>query len=94
LLKFVKANPFNHQRNVPTPDDTTDKVDRSQTYNINLFCTRKSLPKPTLKSNLSNKQNLRLVEVIVNNSIANVIADTGATVSVCGNTSKEMEPSR
>jgi len=83
FTKVCKSKSFNHQRNVPTSDDTPDKVDSFQTYNINLFCIRKSLPKATLKSNLSNKQNFK-VEVIVNNSLANVIADTGATLSVCG----------
>ena len=82
FAKVCKSKSFNDQRNVPTLDDT-DKTGNSQTYNINLFHIRKSLPKPTLKSNLSNKQNFK-VEVIVNNSLAKVIADTGATVSVCG----------
>ena len=57
--------------------DSENQQNTDEIYNINLF-------RITTSSNRSNQYNGNFkVEVIVNNSLAKVIADTGAKVSVC-----------
>ena len=75
-------------RKVETPGDATSgnsENDGEDTYNINLFRVKKSTnsPKPKLLSNHTNKHDFK-VQVVIHNSVDNVIADTGARVSVCG----------
>lgn len=73
-----KKQPINQTEvlnNTPTNHEQHDQAD-AQTYNVKLFHIRKSLsgPKPKLKSNLDFR-----VEVVVNNHLAKVIVDTGAS---------------
>ena len=66
----------------PTDDSDTAEEDL---YNINIFCTKSTnkSPPPKLLSRAPKKNDFK-VQVIVNNSLDSVIADTGAQVSVCG----------
>ena len=57
-------------------------IAKDDEYNINIFCVNKSTKaQPTLKSPRCKEYK---VQVMVNNSLTSVIADTGAKVSVCG----------
>ena len=55
---------------------------KESTYNVNLFRIESSYT--TVKPKLSIKNSDFKVQVIVNNNSTSVIADTGATISVCG----------
>ena len=68
-----------------TNEDIHDADGENTTYNINLFVINSSLktPKPKLRSNMSNRHDFS-VQVVVNNTLERVLADTGAKVSVCG----------
>ena len=66
----------------PTDDSDTAEEDL---YNITIFRTKSTnkSPRPKLLSHAPKKNDFK-VQVIVNNSLDSVIADTGARVSVCG----------
>ena len=58
-----------------------------QMYNVNLFqiTPMQQSKKPTLQSNIQQKNDFK-VQVVANNHLQYVIADTGARVSVCDTT--------
>ena len=64
-------------------DGSIDQTDASanSAYNINIFRVKSNKPQPALKSKQHKDYK---VQVMVNNSLTSVIADTGAKVSVCG----------
>ena len=71
------------QDDIPTNKlENNEPVNNLNDYDVNLFIinSSKNLPKPKLKSHLTNDF---LVQVIVNNTLTKVLADTGAKVSVC-----------
>ena len=55
----------------------------STNYHRNIFRVKASSTKLVLQSCLNSKQDFK-VQVVVHNSLQHVIADTGATISVCG----------
>ena len=66
-----------------TEEKKTDMEEaKESTYNVNLFRIKSSYT--TVKPKLSIKNSDFKVQVIVNNNSTSVIADTGATISVCG----------
>ena len=76
------------RRGVKAVDATeeVEKVELTQpAYNVNLFVVKSSTtsPKPKLKVAHDINNNFS-VQVIINNSLDKVLADTGAKVSVCG----------
>ena len=82
----------NHDvKNVYTEDDNSDSKheseheDRQPAYNVNLFVinSSKNAPKPKLLSTSSSRNEFS-VQVVVNNALDKVLADTGAKVIVCG----------
>ena len=66
--------------------DTPYNESGESIYNSNLFVVKSSLnaPKPKLRHRHNNNNNEFSVQVIINNSLDKVLADTGAKVSVCG----------
>ena len=73
------------------PDSKEESKDDGEAYTINLFA---------VKSSLAQKVDFK-IQVVVNNRLATVIADTGALISVCGTDTAEqwgildrMAPSR
>ena len=75
-------------RQISTDSQLTTDEDTSQdedAYIINVFRTKSSTQtvKPKLTSQMGNKKDFR-IQVIVNNSLDYVVADTGAHISVCG----------
>ena len=62
-------------------------------YSINIFRIKSSAQsvKPKHTSQVHNKKDFK-VQVIINNSLDTVVADTGARISVCGTTqAKKVE---
>ena len=68
-------------------EDGTAFDTEEQMYNVNLFQIKpmQQSKKPTLQSNIQLKKEFK-IQVVVNNHLEYVIADTGARVSVCGTT--------
>ena len=60
-------------------DDDNDH----ENYHINVFRLKTSAVKTKLHSRITNKNDFK-VQVVINNSLDTVIADTGARISVCG----------
>lgn len=70
----------------PEADDGDDTADTDETtYSINIFRIQNSvkLPVPKRKSSLIGKDDFK-IQVVVNNCLDRVVADTGARVTVCG----------
>ena len=63
--------------------ESESEVSQDETYSINLFRIKSPYANPRLGSGVTNKNDFK-IQVIVNNSLDTVIADTGARVSVCG----------
>lgn len=71
---------------VTTPGTaTTDDNEPAPMYNVNLFVVNSSqnTPKPKLRSCMKKRHDFS-VQVVSNNALDKVLADTGAKVSVCG----------
>ena len=68
-------------------EDGTAFDREEQMYNVNLFQIKpmQQSKKPTLQSNIQQKKDFK-VQVLVNNHLEYIIADTGARVKVCGTT--------
>ena len=83
FAKLCKGTKTVRQNQIENDNDSENQ-ERYESYNINIFRTKKSEKSPhiNLISRLE-KKDLK-VEVIVNNNLGTVIADTGARVSVCG----------
>ena len=64
-----------------------EQSDEEEAYNINLFRIKTSehSVKPKMSSHIPNKQDFK-VQVVINNTLDVVVADTGARISVCGTT--------
>ncbi len=72
--------------NDTTAEATSDDgVQNIETYNVNLFAinTSRHSPKPKLRSTIQRKHDFS-AQVVINNALGKVLADTGARVSVCG----------
>ena len=71
-------------KNIAPVDNDEDDNDTA-TYSMNLFVinSSKNMPKPKLKHTFDTQKEFS-VQVIVNNTIDKVLADTGAKVNVCG----------
>jgi len=72
------------QNELESNNDGDSEEEPYKSYNVNIFRTKKSTKSPHMKllSRIDNKD--FAVEVVVNNNLGTVIADTGARVSVCG----------
>lgn len=76
----VDALKQDEQKNCENDEDD----DEEDCYSINLFRLKASRKvKPSLSSNISRKMDFK-TEVVINNCLDTVIADTGARISVCG----------
>ena len=62
-----------------------EQSDEEEAYNINIFRIKTSehSVKPKMSSHIPNKQDFK-VQVVINNTLDVVVADTGARISVCG----------
>ena len=67
------------------PVDNDEQDNDTATYSVNLFVinSSKNMPKPKLKHTFDTQKEFS-VQVVVNNTVDKVLADTGAKVSVCG----------
>ena len=84
--KVCKSPKKNHQvkrEEDKEKQESESEVSQDETYSINLFRIKSTYANPRLGSGVTNKNDFK-VQVIVNNSLDTVIADTGARVSVCG----------
>ena len=76
------------KKDVRTMDDEQQAEDKeedddNENYCINIFRLKKASVKPQLRSRSKSKNDFK-VDVVINNALDTVIADTGARISVCG----------
>ena len=77
--KVCRSKPV---KQIDSGDIDTEQKHEEETYNINLFRIKatKDYVKPQLRANKSDFN----VQVVINNHLDRVVADTGARISVCG----------
>ena len=84
FAKLCQSRKAVRQNDIEKDSGTNGNEESHASYTINIFRTKKSnrLPQPKLVSRIE-KGDFK-VEVIINNNLGTVIADTGARVNVCG----------
>ena len=80
-----KSTPVKRVNTEKNEDSEEAEEIEEQVHNINIFTIKKSKnsSKPKFKANIENKNDFK-VQLVINNHLDHVIADTGAYVSVCG----------